>query len=352
MSNFLPNGAVLPSGLLGVDSESGMKGFNKTYKNFAMRMGVVVASYPATDPNNSSKLCNEYDVLVFEQDEGDGSTVIRYKNCLSAEGLGSLADFFEKSLRVQNRKPKNGSIDSKDQNGAIVLILCLDSMSEKAIIIGQITHPDRKTTITSDAPHLEGEYNGVHVVVNEDGSTTLTFKGATDNDGKIVDATQGPTTITIEKDGSYQVSHKTIIQRFDKSGDASLTATGNISNTATKNFNVTATENIVLTSTKDTSANCDNFILAAQGSATMTMQSLSITAKGSAAIQAQQFTVEAQSMASIKAPTITMNGTTSIGGQGGQPILLLSAMFLGIGNLGIPVISNAIAGFSVNSTAT
>lgn len=350
--NFLDNGAVLPSGLLGFDSEAGMRGFNKTYKNHALRMGVVVASYPASDPNNHSKLCNEYDVLVFEQQEDEGTTIIRYKNCLSAEGMGSLADFFEKSLRVQKRKPANGTIDTKDQNGAVVLILCLDGVSEKGIVLGALTHPDRKTTITSDAPHLEGEYNGIHVVVNEDGSTTFTFKGATDNDGKIIDSSQGPTEIRIEKNGSYQVMHKTITQRFDKSGDASLTTDGDISNTTKKNFNVTATTNIALTSTGDTNMTANNWVAKASGSATLSMNALSITAQGNADIQAQQFTVEAQAMANIKAPQITLDGLVSLGGAGGQPVLILSTQFLGVGNLGLPVISTAIAGFATKVLAT
>jgi len=350
--NFLDNGTVLPAGLLGHDEESSMAGFNKTYKNFALRMGIVVSSIPVSNPNNQSKLCNEYDVLVFEQQEDQGSSIIRYKNCLSAEGLGSIADFFEKSLRVQTRKPKNGSIDTKDQNGAIVILLALDGVSEKAIILGSVTHPDRKTTIKSDAPHLEGEYNGVHVVVNEDGSTTLTFKGATDNEGKIIDSSQGPTEITIEKDGSYQVKHKTINQRLDKNGKASLTADDDISNTTKKNYNVTATENISLKSTKDTNIACDKLVAAAQGSATLTMQALSIEAKANIDIKGQQLQVEAQAMAMIKAPMITLDGLVALGGAGGQPVLLLSTMFMGIGNLGLPVISNAISGYAIKTTAT
>lgn len=350
--NFLNNGAVLPSGLLGGDSaESQMAGFNKTYKNYALRMGVVIASYPVDHANNNSKLCNEYDVAVFEQAEDQGSTIVKYKNCLSAEGLGSIADFFEKTLRVQKRKPKSGSVDTKDQDGAIVIILCLDGVSEKGIILGSVQHPDRKTTVKGQGPHLEGEFNGVRVIVNEDGSTSLTFKGATDNEGIPTDKSQGNTEIRIEKDGSYQVSHKTITQRFDKKGDASLTADGNISNTTKKNFNVTATENIALKSTANTSIDCKELIAKASGSATLECQKLSVKAQSEISFKGAQFKVQAEAMANIKAAQITLDGMVALGGAGGQPLLMLSAQFLGIGNLGIPVISNAISGFTVKTTA-
>lgn len=351
MDNFLESGTVLPFGLLGEELRSSMAGFNKSYRNVAMRIGVIIKSYPVTDPNNFSKLTTEYDVLVFEQNEDVGSTPLTYRNCMSAEGLGSIADFFEKSLRRQEKAPE-GNVDTKGQNGAIVLILCLDGMSDKAIIVGQITHPDRKTTLQDNAPHLEGEFNGIHIVINSDGSAQFTFKGATDNDGKVIDASQGNTVVAVETDGSYKVSHKTITQRFDKSGDASLTADGNISNTTKKDFSATADGNINLKATKDIVASCDKLTVDAQGSATFHADSFIVQAKSELGVKASKVNVEAQAMAMIKAPMITLDGLTFLGGSGGQPLLTLTAQMFGIGNLGIPVISTAISGFTVKTFAT
>lgn len=351
MENFLENGAVLPFGLLGEELRSGMAGFNKSYRNVAMRIGVIIKSYPVSDPNNFSKLTTEHDVLVFEQNEDVGSTPLTYRNCLSAEGLGSIADFFERSLRTQEKAP-DGNLNTKGQNGAIVLILCLDGMSDKAIIVGQLTHPDRKTTLTDNSPHLEGEFNGIHIVINTDGSAKFTFKGATDNDGNIIDSSQGPTTVAVETDGSYQVMHKTITQRFDKSGDASLTADGDISNTTKKDFSVTATGGINLTATKDITAMCDKLALQAQGSATFQADSFTVQAKSEFGVKASKVNVEAQAMAMIKAPMITLDGLTSLGGAGGQPLLTLTAQMFGIGNLGLPVLSTAISGFTLKTLAT
>lgn len=348
--NYLENGAVLPSGLLGHNSAADQAGFNKTYKNFALRMGVVSAVYPISDKKNHSKLTTEYDVLVFEQQGDQGSSVVTYRNCMSAEGLGSIADYFEMTLRT--RKKKTSRVDTKGQNGAVVLILALDGMTEKGIIIGAITHPNRKSKLKNKDPHLEGEYNGVHVVVNSDGSTTLTFKGATDNDGKIIDSSQGPTEITIEKTGTYQVKHKTITQRLDKNGKASLTAEDDISNSTKANFNITAKKDINALAEGDLNLQMNNLLASAQGSASLECKSLSVNSQSSITLAGSELKAEAQSMASIKAPNITLDGNVALGGSGGQPVLIMSTIFMGVGNLGIPVISQAISGFATKVTAT
>jgi len=351
MSNLLDNGSVLPHGLLGANADAMMGGFNKSYKNYPLRVGVVTEIYTTSNDRNRSKLTTEYDVLVIEQNEDKGATTIQYRNCLSAEGLGSIADYFEKTLRKKKKKTTKGdSTNLKGQNGAIVLLLCLDAMSDKGIIISSLTHPDRKTNLNSEDPFLQGEYNGVQVTVNTDGSATFIFKGATDNDGKIIDTTQGPTTINVEKDGSYQVSHKTITQRFDKGGVASLTATDNITNTTQKDFNVTATGNVNLQVAKDFNGQMNNLVFSAQGSASLACQQLSVNAQSLIFFKSAQLQAEAQGLASIKAPLIIMDGFVNLGGAGGQPILLLGTVTLGVGNLGGPVLSTAISGYALRVT--
>jgi hypothetical protein len=352
MSNLLDNGAVLPHGLLGHNSSTEMAGFNKTYKNYGLKVGVVVASYSINDSGNQTGLANEYDVVTMEQHENKGATTITYRNCLSAEGLGSIADFFEMTLRYQKHNSNVGPAqNTKGQDGAVVLLLCLNGVGEKAIIVGALTHPDRTTTLTSTSPHLEGEYNGVHVVVNEDGSTSLTFKGATNNDGSVVDSTQGNTELSIEKDGSYQVNHSTITQRFDRNGQASLTATDNISNTTQKNFSVTATDDIDLTATGDLNTNSNNLAMNAQGSALLACQKATINSQSDFNVTSSQTSIQAESLANIKAASIVLDGQVALGGQGGSPVLTTSSIILGIGNLGGPVISMAIAGFASKVTA-
>jgi len=353
VSNILENGTVLPFGLLSGTSSQMNDAFKKTYQNTALRVGIVIKSYAIGDDSNISKVFAEYDVMTFEQHEDQGSTTITYKHCPAASGFGSIADFFEANLRMlKNKTSKGVTPQPSGQDGAIVLLFCLNGMSDTGVIIGSLSHPDRKTTLVDADPHLEGEYNGVHVVVNSDGSTTFTFKGATDNSGNIIDTSQGPTEIRVEKDGSYQVSHKTITQRFDKGGDASLTATGNINNTATKDFNATATGGINLTATKDLTAAMAKLVVNASGTASFACQEFNVNANSSISMKGSQYSVEAQGLANIKAPQITLDGLTYLGGAGGLPVLLLSSVMLGVGNLGMPVISNPISGYATKTFAT
>jgi hypothetical protein len=238
--NFLPNGTVLPFGLLGASGEASMGAFNKTYKNTALRLGIVAKSYDISDEANLSGLTTEYDVLVFEQQEDRGSSIITYRNCMSSEGMGSIADFFERTLRVrQNSSDQSKAINTKNQNGACVLILCLDGMSEKAIIIGAVTHPDRKTTLAGQTEHLEGEFNGVNIQVNGDGSANFTWKGPTNNDGTPVDTSLTPTVVSVAADGSFQIQHKTITFTLAIGGVVTMTSTDDV-NVSCKDANITA----------------------------------------------------------------------------------------------------------------
>jgi len=244
MSNFLDNGTVLPYGLLTHDPNDFVKGFQKSFNNTALRLGIVVRSYDISHVNNITKLSTEYDVIVFEQDANRGVALITYKNCLSADSFGSIADFFEKNFRVQTRKSTVGHEENtKGQDGAVVLVLCLDGTTGKGVILGGLRHPDRASTLSNSAPHLEGEYNGVHIKVNTDGSTSLVFRGATDNNGKVIDSSQGDTTVKIETDGSFQIDHKTITFRLDKNGVATIQAKGDVNVLTDGNANVTAQKN-------------------------------------------------------------------------------------------------------------
>lgn len=206
MSNHLDNGTVLPHGLLGVNLEASMSAFNRSYKNSPLRMGIVVASYAYNDPKNYTKLTTEYDVLVLEQNENVSCTTLNYRNCVSAEGMGSITDYFEKNLRYQTQNNNTGGeVNTSGQNGAIVILLCLDAFTQKAVIISGLTHPDRKTNLTSNSPQLYGEYNGINISVKPDGSGTLIVQGATDNNGKVINS-QGSITIQAQANGQLNIT--------------------------------------------------------------------------------------------------------------------------------------------------
>lgn len=249
MSTILPNGTVLPYGLLEVRGyESSVAAFNQSYRNTGLKAGFIIASYSANDPNNKSKLCTEYDVQTIEQFENKGSTSILYKNCLSSQGFGSIADFLEFTLRSKTYQEKPGTPTFNGQDGAVVLIKCLDNCGDKAIVVGNLIHPDRTTNITSTSPKLSGEYNGVNLEINNDGSCSLTFKGSTDSKGNPTDPSQGNTTLQIKTDGSFQFNHSTITIQANKSGvlnittssDANIAVGGNTAITTQGTANIIA----------------------------------------------------------------------------------------------------------------
>ncbi len=250
MDNFLNNGTVLPNGLLSHSPEDFQKGFNRTYQNTALRVGMIANIYPVNSPKNISKLTTEYDVTVIQQDSNQGIASVNYKNCMSAEGFGSIADFFERNLRARSTSgQQDPSIDFKGQNGAIVLLMCLDALTEKAIIISALTHPDRTTTLIDAQPRLAGQYNGVSVLINPDGSTSLTFAGATDNNGVPLDASQGNTVVSIATDGSFQIKHSTITLGLAKSGVVTLNATSDVSIQTQTKLNITTSADTIINAT-------------------------------------------------------------------------------------------------------
>jgi hypothetical protein len=223
---ILPSGAVLPHGLLSVQGhESSIAAFNRSYKNTGLKAGFIIKTYAYNDPENISQLCTEYDVQTMEQDENKGSTSILYRNCISSQGFGSIADFLEFTLRSQTYQGKN-SPSFSGQDGSIVLIRCLDDIGSKAAIVGSLIHPDRPTNITGTTPQLFGSYNGVNIAINNDGSCSLIFNGATDNEGVPTNPSQGPTTFQIKTDGSFQFNHSTVNIQADKSGTLNITTTG------------------------------------------------------------------------------------------------------------------------------
>lgn len=342
----LPNGTVLPSGLLSYDSARDLAAFNKTYSNTALRAGIIVRKFEVDDPGNISKIAPEYDVLVVERNENQGITTLRYKNCLSIDGLGSIADYFEKKFRSQSSKDKDKiGEDFAGQDGAAVYLLCLDGQSAKGVILGGLHHPDRKSKLDKEKV-LAGEINGVQITVKDDGSANLTFRGATDNQGKPKDTSQGDTAIDIEKDGSFQVKHKGVTQRAQKDGKYSVTSEDSQTFTAKKEISMKTEDKFLLDATSDAEMKMAKLLIAAQGSATMTAQALSIQTHGEGNMKTSIFNLEASSLIKMKGGQIVLDGLIFLGGQGGTPSLKLTTKYLGTGNLGAPVISSAIGPFS------
>jgi phage gp45-like len=350
MSVRLPSGGILPSGLMSRDLKTQNAGFEKKFNNNSLRIGVVIASYPTTDKQNIGKLTTEYDVLVMEQNQNKSITPLTYRNCISMEGLGSIADYFEKTFRKQKKsKNKVSSKSILNQDGAIVFLLCLDGSSEKGIIIGAAPHPNRNTKL-KQGQVMAGEFNGISILVNEDGSANLSFKGATNNDGTPVDKSQGTTSIDIEKDGTLQIKNKGVTTRLEKAGNVLLSLAQALSINAQKDASLSANAVSVKTTGGDvTVSSAQKIALEASGSAAFKAGEGTMEFGSSLAIKSQSLSINSNQV-SIKGTSITLDGRVAAGGMGGLPAVTLMTKFFGVGALGIPVISNAIGPFSTKVT--
>lgn len=346
--SMLPSGSILPAGLFSEDTDH-FSGHDHNYKNFAIKMGVVINCYEADDKKNLSQSIPEYDVAVIEQNENASQNVITYQNCPAAELFGGISDFFEFRYRKQTKTDKKGNEKTFNlQNGSQVLIACLNGSSEKAVIIGALKHPKRKSKLTKDAGHsMAGEFNGISVNVDKNGALSIGFKGATDIEGKPLDEKVGGSFLKIEKDGSIAISdgNKELI-RLDKTKKT-------ISVQSEKEMSLSTEDSLNLSSKKDTNQSMAKWSVKATGSVSMSGEKFDINSKGDFTIKASSFSIDSEGSVKVKGQQVDIKGSTvmigekvMLGGASAQPAINATTMFIGTGNLGAPVISQAMGPFS------
>jgi len=340
MSGFVP-----PSGLLGVIPEEKMSAFNKNYASTPLRLGVIVKIHEVSDDANLSKVFVEYDVLTDQQNGEMGQSFVRYSNCMSSDSFGGVADFVDKKLRISDNGSFSDTYQFGKQNGTLVLLLCADGFTDKGVIIGGFQNSARKTTLPEDGSlHLEGEYNGLNWKIDKSGSLTVTFRSATDNDGKPSDETAGGSFFSIDDTGSidFNTSDGTNIKIDKPAKDIHVTAGNNI--------NIKGTTDILIEGGgKFTAKSTADFLMEAGGSAVFSSKSkINIEGKGKVSVKGSDINVESKAGLTIKGKSIDIDGTIINLGKGGTPALLLSTKFIGPGNMGVPVISNAVGPFSTS----
>jgi len=341
MSDELPGGSVLNSSLLGEEEANDVSAYNATHKNFALKAGIVVDLFEIDDERNLGKLGPEYDVLVIEQDENKGINAIRYKNCVTAESFGNISDFFEVKLRKQTKEEGDAGRNPAKQNGSLVLLLCLDGAAEKGIILKALKHPSRKEKLDKSL-HMHGEYNGLNIQVDKDGAFKLEFKGPRDDNGKYTNTKAGGSYMEIDKTGKIELNsgNNDYIKIDKEKKDISVNAGNNISGKAKKDISLDAGANVNVKSGKD-------FAFMAGAKANFESSStFDIKAGGPFSLKSPSIEMLADGTFKVMSPQITLDGLSFVGGLGGVPSLLQTTKFQGIGNLGAPVISEAIGPFS------
>jgi hypothetical protein len=344
MNTRLPSGSILPSGLLSLDNDmqTSMRAFNLIYANYGLKSGLVIKVYETDDEKNITGLVPEYDVAVFDQDGDGAQNTIVYKNCIATNLFGAVGDFLEYRYRVQSKVDQAGAERiAALQDGALVLINCLNGMGEKALIVGALTHPKRTSSLTTENGYsLLGAFNGVGFGIDKDGAFTISFQGATANDGTPLDSSVGGTYMKILKDGSIELSDgKTETIRIDKTKQT-------IDVSSAKVMSLNTQDKLNLISASDTNQQMANWMLQASGSATLSMQSLSVSSQAAVGIKGSSMNLSSDGMLTIKGQVIVLDGIVQAGGIGGTPAPTLLTQYIGTGNNGAPVSSVAIGPFS------
>ena len=348
---------TLTSGLLSEHGHNQNGTFKHEFGNFGLKTGVIIKTHELDSKDNLLKLGPEYDVVIHEQDANRGITSVTYKNCQYIEQLGGISDFFDVKRREPTTTDYKIDQDIEKFDGAMVIMLCIDGVANSGVVLGAITNPNRKTTLTKEAGHhMEGEFNGLNWQVNKDGALTITFKSATDNKGKAADEKAGGTNWKIEKDGSFELSdgntEKIRVDKTKKTIDANAENAISVTS-AKKSVNVKAGESVNINATKD-------LIATAEGKAAFSIsKTFDITVKGAASIKVKELKVDSKTMVKMKAQSmIELDAASSLilkapqvmlGPSPSEPALLAYQLTtMGIGNLGAPVISQAIAGYSTS----
>lgn len=365
---------ILPSSLLSVHGKEQNSNYTHEFNNYSLRIGVILKTYEIDDENNLLELAPEYDVAITEQDADRGITSTIYKNCQFLDTFGGIGDFLDIKRREPTSEGYKTDQDIEKYDGSTVLMLCADGISNKGIIIGAITNPNRKTTLTKEAGHhLQGEFNGVNWRIDKDGALRVIAKSATNNKGEPQDEEAGGSLFKIEKDGSVELSDGPLPEvdeegneveqedsgdeikfekiRMDKTNKTiDVESREDQSYKTDKNFNMEAKESQNVKLGKDLILEAEGkaafsvkstYDITADGQFKMSAQGVDISSKSQVNIKAQaNFQAEAGAQVTIKAPLINM-------GQAISPALLATTFqSLGTGNLGGPVISIPINGIS------
>lgn len=336
---------TLNSSVLSKRDEKEVDFARKIFGNNALRLGLVLEIVEEDDEANISGLGPEYNVMSIEQDGSNGSNTVIYKNCINIDAFGGVADYFQfkhRASKEPKKAKKKGSL--KEETGSIVLLLCLDGNSEKAVILKSVHNPKKNKVLTKDkGHHMEGEFNGVNWSIDKDGAMTVVFKSATEDDGTPTNEEAGGSNLKIEKDGSLEFADGNEEKiRIDKTAKTiSITAEKDISATTKANVSISAGESVNITSKKD-------IIAAAEGKAAFnSKQAFDIKTDGKFSVVGADVNIKSDGAATLEASSnLVLKGTKVMIGPAPAPAVVLITKFLGVGFGGIPVVSSAIGPFS------
>lgn len=364
MEFYDDNEDVMNSSLFQTEEDSSESYFNDIYKNTSLKTGIVLEVYEIDNKLNLNKKVPEYDVLVVEQNKTSTLAPTIYKNCITIDGFGGVADFFEYKLRPASVKEEEGEktpVDTnfKKQYGSMVLLLCLDGSTDKGIIIKSVPHQGRSSNLTKEnGLHLEGEYNGLNWQINKSGELTVTFKSRTNDKGEPQNTGAGGSFLKMDKTGSIELNDGLSSSfKMDKSTQTMTLESG-------LDLDISSVGDVSVESGGNIAALASNFSLnTGQGTAAINTLTMEMSILGEGTIESTLLDIKAQAKMGVEAPLLSLKGNLIqmqgdliemkgslilLGGAGGLPAPTFQTQYIGIGNLGAPVISAILGPFSSN----
>lgn len=171
-------------------------------------VGTILGTILPDDPHSLTKKFIEYRVAAQAYLDGVAAT-IEFPHAILMNPLAGFADKSSWTLRADSNAIKKGvqSVGSK------VLILCINSDQNNAVIIGGIRDQADKDVDTKDTGHHMGfTFNGIDISIDKNGALELRRNGPTKPDGKLNED-------LIKKENVGQVI------RLDKDGGIALITT-------------------------------------------------------------------------------------------------------------------------------
>lgn len=339
---------VLPSFLM--PQEKSLAQIERINENNKLRIGIVKKIIYPDQKENVSKKFIEYDVVVLEQNIHGGMTPVLYKNLVAAESFGSLADFAFYSYRAQKEvknQKKTAGISSAEQDGAVVLVLFIDGMSNRGVIVGSLGHPDRKLKHEANKHELLFSFNGISFHIKDDGSLEAKFIGKTKNDGSPENKDLGETILAIDAKGGFTLKHKNAELIIAKNGTFSLKNKEKTEINTEKSITYNTKDALTINAEKAITQKAkQDLILEASGNSSLKAKKISMKGESGVEIGGSKIEIKGDSAVNIKGSQIVLDGMVYLGGQGGSPAVTQQTMFVGTGNQGAPVMSQAIGPFS------
>ena len=208
---------------------SRQSGKDVRYSEYKLRLGVIKAIYPPDHNLNLSKRFYEYAVDVFVM---EGAPTIKTYPAVVSDLFASVGDTFSFTPRLAEKQPDRYAFSE----GSRVAILCVNSDTQQALIIGGYPNPNLPANPpdADQGHHLSFEFNGIKVGINKDGELSLERKGATNSAGEVLDgyADGAGAKISITKDGNVSIqggtSKNVSIQLNMNTGEVNLNSEGNV----------------------------------------------------------------------------------------------------------------------------